>query len=57
MFCGIELAATYRFYISVSGLPHGEKHKRKEPWQIAKAQSIKTKTGKGDDAYIIKCDC
>lgn len=29
MFCGIEFAATYRFYISVSGLPHGEKQKER----------------------------
>lgn len=46
-----------RFSISVSDSRKEKKHKRKEPWQIAKAQSIKTKTGKGDDAYIIKCDC
>lgn len=48
---------TYLFILAFQVFSHREKDKRKEPWQIAKAQSIKTKTGKGDDAYIIKCDC
>ncbi len=56
MICGIN-SPRYTIFILAFQVSRTEKSKRKEPWQIAKAQSIKTKTGKGDDAYIIKCDC